>query len=90
MEVWRAVGSSAGKATAFNCSLLWWMGGWGGEEALWLLLHNGALACQHAESETHTDVVRHTDVYLNPDMRLTTGSKLTDFVKKKRNKLYVF
>lgn len=26
VEVWPAVGSSAGKAAAFNCSLLWWMG----------------------------------------------------------------
>lgn len=26
VEVRPAVGSSAGKAAAFNCSLLWWMG----------------------------------------------------------------
>lgn len=27
VEVWLAVGSSAGKAAAFNCALLWWVGG---------------------------------------------------------------
>lgn len=30
MEVWLAVGSSAGKAAVFNCPLLWHAGGEGG------------------------------------------------------------
>lgn len=38
VEVRPAVGSSAGKAAAFNCSLLWLMGE---KEASWLVLHNG-------------------------------------------------
>lgn len=39
VEVRPAVGSSAGKAAAFNCSLLWSMGE---KEASWLALHNSA------------------------------------------------
>lgn len=63
VEVRLAVGSSAGKAAAFNCSLLWWIWG-GGGEVLWLLLHNDALACQHththtAQTPTHTLMQLH-------------------------------
>lgn len=40
VEVWPAVGSSAGKAAAFNCSLLWRVGGIGRSAVA--LAHNGA------------------------------------------------
>lgn len=59
VEVRPAVGSSAGKAAAFNCSLLWSMGE---KEASWLVLHNSAffilfyffLANAHAHGGAHT------------------------------------